>query len=152
MKVRMIFCAFALAALAFNVVAQETEEATPVSPQSGLLGMSREAREDQLAEFLEMVEPLKSSKPLRTWQDTQALKDQVAGALEALEVLKPSKLEQWQARDDLIELVFEVDAETAHYLYDVVQAALDRRDKLLKESEEFRARLEANAERRNLSR
>ncbi len=147
----MILCAFALAALAFNVVAQETEEATPASPQSGLLGMSHETREDQLAEFLEMVEPLKSADPPRTWHQTQALKDRLAEALEALEVLKPSKLEQWQARDDLIELVFEVDAETAHFLYGVVRAALDRRDEVLKESEEFRARLEANADRRKLS-
>ncbi len=152
MKARMTFCALALAGLAFSVVAQVREGASPASPGSGLLGMSDGAREAELAAFLETIEPLKSADAPRTWHETQALQDRVAEALEAMEVLRPSKLEQWQARDDLIELVFDADAETAHFLYGVVQAALHRREELLKESDEFRLQLEANAEQRNRSR
>lgn len=105
--------------------------------------MSREATESELARFSEAMESLGSAKAPRTWHETRELQDQVAELLEAIEPLTPSKLDQWQSRDELIELVFSVDTETAHYLYAVVRAALEKRDEVRKKDNALRARIEA---------
>lgn len=96
--------------------------------------------------------PLPSIPPegITTAYEAQELLEQVVASMEAREALLPSKLEQWQARDDLIELVFDVDEEMAHYLYQVVQAAIKNREKAAERRSEIRALIEANDTRRAL--
>lgn len=143
MRTRTLLGAIALVASASVLVAQEAKRAESESSPPSLLGMSREVTESELAKFSAAIEPLLSAKTPRTWHESQERQDQVAEVLEAIEPLMPSKLEQWQSRDELIELVFSVDTETAHYLYDVVRAALERRDEARKENNALRARIEA---------
>lgn len=143
---RFALCAAFLASITFVVVAQETNPAS--SPRHDetlghLIGSSQKAKDRELHEFSKALGKVRAAKLPRTWHEIQELKDKATEALESAEALKPSKLEQWEARDDLIELVFDVDEETAHYLYSVVRAALERRDAARQRHNELRSRIEA---------
>lgn len=97
------------------------------------------------------IPSLETAKADSEYETVQNLIDQTLAFVEAVEALQPSKLEQWQARDDLIQLVFDLDEETAYYLYNVVQAALERREESAKELAAIYAAIEANETRRALS-
>lgn len=70
--------------------------------------------------------------------------------LEEEPIRPPSKLEQWQARDDLLKLIQEADDETVYGFYIAVTEFLKYRERGLEELEAIRNQIEENGRNRAL--
>ena len=122
-----------------------------VAPSALRSDSSEDPFEERLDEIVHGVEEAKAKlrHAIERRNETGDL-DAFAAAREefgaTLDRLTPSKLDVWEARQRLVELVYDVDDETAFELYMIARERMQDNEKAMEELAELRARMDRTAQ------